>query len=387
MLLIKNAKIYTMTDSDTVIDRGDILIDEGKIVKVGTDIEGIDGKVIDGEGLVALPGLIDAHCHIGGIDVSTLGDDLNEMTNNVTPNINAIYGIDATSKEFVDAYENGITTVALAPGSGNVVGGLVFAAKTYGDNIFDMTIKNPIALKAAMGGNPKRAYGTQGKLPMTRMGIASVLRGLLIKGAEYLNKKEEAKGDESKMPEYDEGMEAVELVLRKEIPLKVHCTQFDMLTVIRIAKEFDINFTLDHAWGASDYIDEIVESGCGVIFGPMGTPRYPGECKKVDIECVVELDKRGVTTAIMTDGPVSRPEAIIYQAGEAVREGCKLERALRMITINAAKIIGVDDRLGSIEEGKDADIVIFKGTPAYDTNAEVLYTIMDGKIVYRKHKN
>lgn len=113
----------------------------------------------------------------------------------------------------------------------------------------------------------------------------------------------------------------------------------------------------------------------------------PGECKKVDIECVAELDKRGVTTAIMTDGPVSRPEAIIYQAGEAVRKGCKLERALRMITINAAKIIGVDDRLGSIEEGKDADIVIFKGTPAYDTNAEVLYTIMDGKVVYRKYKN
>lgn len=383
MILIKNAKIYTMADD--VIDRGDILIDNGKILEVRVNIDKKDAKIINGEGLVALPGLVDSHCHIGGIDAATNGDDLNEMVNNVTPYISAVYGIDATSKEFEYAYKNGITSVALAPGSGNVVGGLVFAAKTYGDNIFDMIIKNPIALKAALGGNPKRVYGKQGKLPMTRMGIAAVLRGLLTKGNEYMKKKEEAKGDESKMPEYDEGLEAVEMVLRKQMPLKVHCTQFDMETVIRIAKEFDINFTLDHAWGASGYIDEIVESGCGVVFGPMAVAKRPGPCRKVDVECVVELDKRGVLTSIMTDGPILKPQGLIYQAGEAVREGLDVERALRMITINGAKIMGVDDRIGSIEVGKDADIVLFNGIPAYDTNAEVMYTIIDGKIVYKKN--
>jgi imidazolonepropionase-like amidohydrolase len=313
--------------------------------------------------------------------------DLNEMTNNATPEVESIYSIDTKSDMFERAIKAGITTSAIAPGSGNVVGGLVCAVKSYGNSIEDMCIKNPVALKMALGGNPKGVYGKRNQMPMTRMGIANLIRETLIKGQEYMKKKEAAKDDKSKAVPFDLGLENICKVLRKEIPLKVHCEQFDMLTTIGIAKEFDIDFTLDHAWGASDYYDDIVESGCkGVIYGPIGVLLLPGECGKIDIYSLIELDKRGVTCAIMTDGPILNPDMIIVQAGEVVRFGGDIERVINMLTINPAKIIGVDDRIGSIEKGKDADIVIFKGTPALDTNATVEYTIINGQVVYNKIK-
>lgn len=303
--------------------------------------------------------------------------DLNEMTKNATPEVESIYSIDTKSPEFKRVTKAGITTSAIAPGSGNVIGGLVCAVKSYGESIEEMCIKNPVALKAALGGNPKGVYGKRNQMPMTRMGIASVIRETLIKGQRYMEKKEKGEAD------LDIGMENVCRVLRKEIPLKVHCEQFDMLTIIRIAKEFDIDFTLDHAWGASDFYDDIVESGCkGVIYGPIGVLLLPGECGKIDIHSLIELDKRGVPCAIMTDGPILNPDVIIIQAGEVIRFGGDIERVINMLTINPAKIIGVDDKVGSIEKGKDADLVIFDGTPALDTNATVKYTIINGQIAY-----
>lgn len=374
-LLIKNIKIYTMADG--VIDNGDILVVDGKIKKVGVNLEPGNEKVLNGDGLIALPGFVDAHSHMGGFDLSTAKgeDDVNEMTNNITPHMEAIYGVDITSKEFKYSYENGITTVAITPGSGNVIGGSVFATKTYGNNIFDMVIKNPVALKAALGGNPKGVYGDMNKSPMTRMAIAEIIKELLRSAKKYYLEKETP---------YNEQLEAVIPVLKKEIPLKIHCTQYDMLTAIEIAKEFDVKFSLDHAWGATKYIDEIVESGCDVIFGPIGVMRRHGECYPVDIESVVELDKRGVIVALATDAPLLSVNSLIHHAGEVVREGCDVERALRMITINPANILGIEDRVGSIEEGKDADIVLFKGLPAYNTDAVVMCTISDGKIVYKR---
>ena len=379
MLVIKNAKIFT--SAGKFYEKADMLLNSGKIEKIAEKIEiPEDAQVIDAENLTAIPGIVDAHSHIGTFGIG--GDqDANEMTKNATPEIEVLYGIDTDSKAFQRVLRSGITTSAIAPGSGNVIGGLVCAVKSYGDSIEDMCIKNPVALKMALGGNPKGVYGKRNQMPMTRMGIAEVIRENYIKATEYLRKKEEGED----IP-YDQGMENICKVLKREIPMKVHCEQFDMLTTIRISEEFNVEFTLDHAWGASDYYDDIsnAKNLRGVIFGPIGVYLTPGECGKVDIDSLIELDRRGVCCSIMTDGPVMNPDLIVNQAGELVRFGMPQEKALEMITINGAKIIGLQDRIGSIEEGKDADIVLFKGSPAVDTDARVVCTIVNGEIAYRE---
>lgn len=383
MLLIKNAKIYTMADK--IIEKGDILLDGKKILSIGKELEvDSDVEILDAEGLIALPGFVDCHSHIGGMNFlyPNLSSDSNEMTNCTTPEVEVIYGTDTSSPDFKYAYKAGITTLGITPGSGNLICGQVFATKTYGNNIFEMCIKNPVALKTALGWNPKGVYSERNQEPYTRMSMPGIMKDLFRKAKEYMEKKEEAEKNNGEMPKYDKQLEAIIPVLKKEIPLKMHCTQFDMLTSIEIAKEFDLNFTLDHAWGATEYMDEIVESGCAVVFGPIGSRKGFGELRLIDIEAVVELDKRGVLTALTTDAPLVSIDSLIHHAGEAVREGLDVERALRMLTINPAKIMGVDNRIGSIEEGKDADIALFKGLPAYNTNAKVAHTIIDGKIVY-----
>ena len=380
MLVIKDAKIFT--SANRVIEKGDILIEDGKIVDVGESLELPEGQIINGESLVVIPGIIDAHSHISGFGADMEEQDLNEMTKNATPEVESIYSIDTESPMFQRAIKAGVTTSAIAPGSGNVIGGMVCAVKSYGNNIEDMCIKNPVALKAALGGNPKGVYGERNQMPMTRMGIANVLRETFIRAKEYMEKREKDKNTP-----FNQGLENVSRVLKKEIPLKVHCEQFDMLTTIRICEEFDIDFTLDHAWGASDFYEDIIASKNlkGVIYGPIGVLLLPGECGKIDIYSVIELDRKGVVCAIMTDGPIFKPDAIIIQAGEVIRFGGDIERVINMLTINPAKILGIDDRVGSIEKGKDADLVIFNGIPALDTDANVQYTIINGKIVYKKN--
>ena len=384
MLVIQNAKVYT--SAGVVYEKADIVMENQQIQAVGENLAVPAGAtVIDAAGLVAIPGIVDAHSHIGGFGRTPKDQDLNEMTKNATPEVEAIYAIDTDSPAITRALRSGITTSAIAPGSGNVIGGLVCAIKTYGHFIEDMCIKNPIALKMALGGNPKGVYGKRNQMPMTRMGIAQVIRDHYKKAKEYMEKQAEAKGDKSKLPAYDAGLENVCRVLRREIPMKVHCEQFDMLTTLRIAEEFNVEFTLDHAWGASDFYDDIAgaKNLRGVIFGPIGVYLTPGECGKVDIDSLIELDRRGVCCSIMTDGPIMNPDLIVHQAGEVVRFGLSPERAIQMLTINAAKIMGVQDRVGSIEAGKDADIVLFKGMPAVDTNAKPVYTIVNGLVAYQ----
>ncbi len=384
MLVIKNARIFTAADKD--YEKGSILIDGGKIAAIGSDLNVPEGaETIDASGLFAMPGIVDAHSHIGGFGANGEDQDLNEMTANATAAVESYYAIDPTSKDFERALRAGITTSVIAPGSGNVIGGLVCAVKNAGGSMREICIKNPIALKMALGRNPKGVYGSKQQLPMTRMGVAQVIRDQLSKGRSYMEKQKAAEGDLSKMSPYDAALENICRVLRREIPVKVHCEQFDMLTTLRIAEEFDILFTLDHAWGSTDFMEEIctAKNLVGVIYGPIGVPLLPGECGKVDIECLAELDRRGVTCAIMTDGPIMNPEQIVGQAGEAVRTGTPHARALRMLTINPARIAGLDGRLGSLEPGKDADIVLFKGTPALDTAARCVMSIIDGKVVYR----
>ena len=379
MLVIRNAKIYTCAGK--IYEQADILIDGQKIAAIGENLDvPPQTKSIDADGLVAMPGIVDAPSHVGLFGDGS-GQDANEMTANATPEVESYYGIDIGDKAFQRVCRAGITVSAIPPGSGNVIGGMVCAVKSYGDSLEKMCIKNPVALKMALGGNPKGVYGKRNQMPMTRMGVAEIIRENLIRAKEYL-----AKQQRGEAVEYHQGMENLCKVLRREIPMKVHCEQFDMLTILRIAEEFDVELTIEHAWGASDFYDDIAASKNlrGIIFGPIGVYLTPGECGKVDIDSLIELDRRGVCCSIMTDGPVMNPDLIVCQAGELVRFGMDQQKALQMLTINPAKILGLEDRIGSLEKGKDADVVLFRGEPAIDTAARVVCTIVNGEIAYQE---
>ncbi len=378
-ILIKNGTLCTMTENK--IEKGDILIEGGKIAAIGPEIQDPAAQVIDACGLYVMPGLIDAHSHIGLFDFNNehTVDDANEMTDPVTIAVDARYGVNPKAREFRASYEHGITTLLITPGSGDVFCGLPFALKTYGNNVFDMTLKAPCAVKIALGGNPKNTYGDRKQLPITRMGVAHVLKETFRKAKEYLDKKERKED-----VDYDANMEALGLALKGEVPCKVHCTQYDMLTAIEVCKEYGVHFSLEHAWGATDYMDEIVESGCDICYGPIATYRSPGERRKIDVEAVKELDQRGVNVALITDSPILSEQSLYHHIGEAVREGLPQERALRMVTVNAAKVLGVADRIGTLEVGKDADIILVRGRLGLDTDAKVEYTLIDGNIVYKR---
>ena len=245
MLLIRNAMLYTMEDG-AVPQQGDILMDGGKIRAVGRDLPAQGAEVLDASGLTATPGLIDAHSHVGGFAME--GADLNEITDPVTAHLCAIDAIDIHCDAFKALHTFGITAACFVPGSANVVCGTGFVAKTAGDNtVGDLAVLNPAVMKCALGGNPK-GYGKKGKAPMTRMGVADIFRDALRKARSYLEKKEAARDGRGEMPSYDAKCEALIPVLRREIPLKVHCEQFDMLTTIAIAKEFGCDYTIEHGW-------------------------------------------------------------------------------------------------------------------------------------------
>lgn len=378
-ILIKGGTLCTMTGGRDVFP-GDILVEGGRIKEVAQTITAGAARVIEASGLYVMPGLIDAHSHIGLFDFNaeTSVDDANEMTNPVTAAVDARYGVNPKAREFKVAYEHGITAMLLTPGSGNVFCGKPFALKTYGDNVFNMTVKAPCAVKIALGGNPKNTYGDMKRLPMTRMGVASILWDTFARAKSYMEAL-----DKGEMPAYDPDLEAIVPALRGEIPCKIHCTQYDMLTAIEVASAFKVRFSLEHAWGATDYLNEIVASGCDVCYGPIATYRAAGERRKVDVEAVKLLDDRGVNVAIITDSPILSEESLYHHIGEAVREGLSQERAMRMVTINPAKILGVADRMGSLEAGKDADIIIVDGLLGLDTRAKVKCTMIDGQIVYQ----
>lgn len=380
MLLIRNAMLYTMEDG-AVPQQGDILMDGVKIRTVGRDLPAQGAEVLDASGLTATPGLIDAHSHVGGFAME--GADLNEITDPVTAHLCAIDAIDIHCDAFKALHTFGITAACFVPGSANVVCGTGFVAKTAGDNtVGDLAVLNPAVMKCALGGNPK-GYGKKGKTPMTRMGVADIFRDALRKARSYLEKKEAARDGRGEMPSYDAKCEALIPVLRREIPLKVHCEQFDMLTTIAIAKEFGCDYTIEHGWACNLYVDELVEGGGTVCFGPVGIAEGYGELTGGDVAYVRELDQRGLNVCLITDGPICGPAALLISAGEAVRYGVPHLRALRMVTCNAAKALRVDDRLGTLVPGKDADVVLWSAVPALETSARVRYTIIDGKIIYR----
>ena len=286
---------------------------------------------------------------------------------------------------FKEAYMGGVTTAVTGPGSANVIGGMFVALKTYGNRVDDMILREPIAMKIAFGENPKRVYESKKKSPMTRMATAAILREALFKARAYMEKKERGKEDPSKMPEYDMKMEALSLVLNKQIPLKAHAHRADdIFTAIRIAKEFDVNITLDHCTEGHLIADYLAKEGKGAIVGPTLSSRSKIEVRNLTFDTPRILHEAGVKIAIMTDSPVIPLHYLPVCAGLAHKSGLDEIEALKAITINPAEIVGIDDRVGSIEVGKDADIVIFDGNPIKDIDCKTYATIIDGEVVYRQ---
>lgn len=375
MYVIKNGTLLTMEAEGTL--KADILVDQGKIVKISENIDESGMEVIDASGMYITPGFVDAHSHIGGFTDGMDNADLNEMTNPLTPELDAFYGIDPSCKDFEAAIAQGITTSCLVPGSANVVCGWGFVKKSAGR---DSVILRPAAMKAAMGINPKGCYSRKGTAPMTRMGIANLLKTYLRNVKEYMEKKAAAEKDASKMPAYDLGLEHGIPVLEKKIPLKVHSYMHDMMTLLEIAKEFDILVTMDHALGASDFVEELKDPHVkGVIFGPTAEPLFGGEGGKLDYECCRLLDDASVPVCVMTDGPVTVVNMLIYEIGEAVRHGMDPDKALKLVTINPARILDIDDRVGSLKVGKDADILLWTGHPARDIDCNLKRVIINGE--------
>ena len=371
-MLFKNATIYTMEQEPFV---GDFRIDKGVFTQVGTNLTPDVGEdVQDLNGLFVFPGLVESHCHLGMEETAIRfeGDDVNEITDPITPNMRGIDGCNPMDETVELALKGGVTTVAAGPGSANVLGGTFFAYKTKGNCIDEMTIENPIAMKAAFGENPKRCY--QGKKIDTRMQISALLRETLEKTKEYMKKKEAGKD-----VAYDQKLEAMIPVVKRELPLKCHAHRADdILTAIRIAKEENIKITLDHVTDARSILPQIKESGFPCICGPALTHKSKFELANMSFETPNELYKAGILFSIITDSPVIPQQYLSLSAALAAKAGLPEYEAIKAITINPAKILGLDNRVGSIKVGKDADFIICTKN-ILDTQNEIQSVYVDGK--------
>jgi imidazolonepropionase-like amidohydrolase len=385
MLAFTNARINTVTDG--IIEKGTILIEDGRIKAIGEKLEiPADAQIIDCTGKWITPGLIDAHTHLGVYEetIDWAGADGNEMTDPATPHVRAMDAINPTEQGFIDAYQGGVTTVQVMPGSANVIGGEMSIVKTHGRILEEMLVKELSGLKVAFGENPKRVYGERKQMPCTRMGTAAVLRDNLTKARNYMKKIEKGALDEDKLPELDLRMETMLKVLRREIPLRAHAHRADdIITAIRIAEEFKVDLTLEHCTEGHRIADIIFNKGYRVTVGPTLSSRSKIELGELGWQTLVELEKAKVPFSIITDHPVIPIQYITLSAALAVREGLSEQTAWEAITINPARHIGLDKRVGSLESGKDADLVVWSGNPIeYLTVVE--QTVIDGKIVYKR---
>lgn len=390
MKAIINAKIKTMapkggkTRVKDEYEKGVILIDGKTIKEVGSEKEvkiPKGAEIINARGKLVLPGFVDAHSHLGMWEESIgfEGADGNEATDPVTPHLRAIDAIYPLDEGFENARGGGVTSVVTGPGSANVIGGQFVAIKTTGHGVDDMVIKNPIAMKCAFGENPKRVYNSKGTAPTTRMAVAAILRDTLNKAKDYNDRKKAAKNDPLKKPAFDSKMEAMIPVVEGKLPLKIHAHRCDdILTAIRIAKEFNLKATLDHCTDGSLIAKEVKESGFDAIIGPSFGSKSKLELKNKSFKTAADLYEAGVKIAIMTDCPVHEQGALPLFAGMAVKAGLPREEALRAITINAAEITGIAHRVGSIEPGKDADIVIW-GKDPLSVEAKTWKVFIDGE--------
>lgn len=382
MMLLKQGTIHDAIQEEAF--KADILIADGKIKKIAPVLEGKiinEAKIIDASGKHVYPGFVEAHCHMGldGYGIGFEGQDYNEVTDSLTPQLSAIDGINPQDPTFAMALKAGVTCVATGPGSSNVLGGTFTAIKIIGSRVDDMVVKKAIAMKCAFGENPKRCY--KEKDNYSRMSTASKLRIMLEKTKEYMEKKEAAGEDITKRPAYDPKLEAMLPVVRGELSLKAHAHRADdIFTAIRIAKEYGLKLTIDHCTEGALIAKDLAKEGYPVAVGPSFGHASKFELRNKSFETPGILAKAGCQVSIITDSPVIQQQYLPLCAGLAVKNGMEEFAALQAITINAARHIGIEDKVGSLEEGKDADIVIANGNPLIsDTVIEKV--LVDGKLV------
>jgi len=381
MHAIVGGTVFTMRGS--VLTQGTIIIKDGKIIALGNDIKiPKQAEIYDATGMVVMPGFIDAHTHLGIVEeiYRIEGDDVNENTDPVTPHLRAIDAVNPADLGFKDALAAGITTVVTGPGSSNIIGGEMAAIKTCGSVIDDMVIRFPVGLKAALGENPKRSYGADKKSPATRMASAAILRETLVKGMEYLKKI-----NLPDQAERDLKMEAIARVLRREIPLRLHAHRADdIMTALRIGAEFNLLLVIEHCTEGHLIADRLASAGVPAVVGPVMVSRAKVELKDRSLETAAALAKKGVNFAIMTDHPVVPIQYLAISAGLTVRGGLSEEQALKSITINAARLLGLDDRIGSIAQGLDGDIVILSGHP-FDLRTIIKRVYINGSVSHQEY--
>ncbi len=376
--IIKNGRIHDAVHREAYVT--DILLADGKIAAIGGGLTApADAAVFDADGLEVYPGFVDAHTHIGldGYGIGYEGCDYNEMNDIWTPQLRAIDGINPRDPSLADARRAGVTCVCTGPGSANVLGGTFLAMKTVGDRVDKMVVRDPVAMKCAFGENPKRCY--RDKCDSTRMSTAAFLRGALMQARDYGARKQAANGDITKMPAYNQKLEALLPVLAREIPLKAHAHQAnDIFTALRIAREFNLRLTLEHVTEGHLIVDELAgEKDVPMAVGPSLTFASKFELQNKSWSTPAVLTAAGCHVSIITDSSVIPQQYLPLCAGMAVKAGMDPFDALKAITLNPAEHIGVADRVGSLEVGKDADLVITAGSP-FEVLTEVKAVFIDG---------
>jgi imidazolonepropionase-like amidohydrolase len=383
LLAIKNAKLHTITNG---VQDGHVLIDDqGRITAVGQVEIPAEAEVIDAAGRILTPGLIDPHGHAGVYEegLGWEGADGNEAVDPVTPHVRALDGINPHDEGILEALQGGVTAMCVLPGSANVIGGQGVVIHLHGNTVEEMMIKENGGLKVAFGENPKRVYSNQKKSPSTRMATAAILRENLVKAQNYLAKLEKAKTDPDKEPERDLRLEVLAKALKRELPVRAHAHRADdIMTALRIAKEFNLDISIEHCTEGHKIVDELREAGVWAIVGPTLSNRSKVELKELSFDTLRVLWEGGISVAITMDHPVIPVGYLPTAAAYAVKAGLPYEEALKAITINPAKILGIDDRYGSIEVGKMADLVLWSGDPLA-IQSRVEKVLIHGRVVFQ----
>ncbi len=382
-MILKNGTIFDAVHPETYV--ADIAVRNGKIAAIGADLTAENGEqVIDVTGKNLYPGLIDAHSHLGldNYGVGWEGHDYNEMGDILSPQLRGIDGFNPMERGVRMALEGGVTCVGTGPGSANVLGGTFFAVKTNGKCVDEMIVKDPVAMKCAFGENPKRCYKDKGN--SARMTTASKLREMLFKAREYAAAKDAAANDPAKAPKFDMKLEALLPVIRGEMPLKAHAHRADdICTAIRIAKEFGVKMTLEHCTEGHLIPEQVKASGFPAAVGPTLTNASKIELANKSFETPGALARAGVQVSIITDSPVIPQQYLGMCAGLAMKAGMERFDALKAITINPAKHLGIENRVGSLEVGKDADVIVVDGD-ILDSSALVRMVVLNGEVVVEK---
>lgn len=380
-MIIFNGTIHPI--DGPVIEKGYVCFQDGIITKLGPMDQCPEGEPrMDAQGGHVLPGLIDAHCHLGifGDSLGDEGEDGNEITDPCTPQLRALDGINPLDGYFQEARQSGVTTVVVAPGSANAIGGQIAALKTAGTVVDEMLVSAPLAMKFALGENPKMCYRDRDEAPNTRMATAAIIRENLAKAQEYLRKKQKAQADpEEEAPEFDAKLEGLCPVLTREIPAHFHAHRADdMATAIRIAKEFNLRYVLVHGTEGHRIADYLAKQGAPVIVGPLLTDRSKPELSNQTPANPAILAKAGLKVAICTDHPEIPIPYLALSAAVAVKGGMEEETALAAITLIPAEIIGISRQVGSLTPGKQADIAVFDRHP-FDVSAKITAVFIGGQ--------